>query len=436
MISSKRIIAIYLTVVMFPMLTMFYPEMFSIVYGENDIFSFLKNLPYFCLLLAAFLGINLGVRKVFYISALLLFSYFVLLEVPDGLFTSFGIGKVRARQVLAISFPVGLIIPFLFHRGKLLSIVSCVILVSCFVPFLVLGFMFTRYPDIFVNLVRIGDNILIDLKIPFVSLCLFLPAIYFLLSSINKKTKMFNIATLLALIPFGSSIQIGMMHGVSKETLVTNTLVSYCAISIVILHSIYTLYWESVYFDPLSAIPNRRAMIDKFGDMNKGYSVAVIDIDKFKSFNDTYGHDEGDNVIKLVANMLFRESGGRAYRFGGEEFVLIYDHVNEKQLEADLNRIRETIANKPFYIRKTNQDRKQYSFSFVRKLKDKISRKKEKSTPKSKKLQITVSMGGAVKIPITKADNKTPYEDYLKLADNALYKAKENGRNRVEMSPE
>lgn len=436
MISSKRIIAIYLMVVMLPMLTMFYPEMFASFSGGSDVFSFLKNLPYFCLLLAAFLGINLGVRKVFYISALLLFSYFVLLKVPDGLFTSFGIGKVRARQILAIAFPLGLIIPFLFHRGKLLSVVSGVILISCFVPFLVLGYVFTGFPDIFVDLVGVGDEILSDLKIPFVSLCLFLPAIYFLLSSINKKTKMFNIATLLALIPFGTSIQIGMMQGVSKEILVTNTLVSYCAISIVILHSIYTLYWESVYFDPLSAIPNRRAMIDKFGDMNKGYSVAVIDIDKFKSFNDTYGHDEGDNVIKLVANMLFRESGGRAYRFGGEEFVLIYDHVNEKQLEADLNRIRETIANKPFYIRKTNKDRKQYSFSFVRKLKDKISSKKDKPAPKSKKLQITVSMGGAVKIPITKEDNKTPYEDYLKLADNALYKAKENGRNRVEMSPE
>ena len=240
MISSKRVIAIYLTVVMFPMLTMFYPEMFSSFSGGNDIFSFLKNLPYFCLLLAAFLGINLGVRKVFYISALLLFSYFVLLKVPDGLFTSFGIGKVRARQILAIAFPVGLIIPFLFHRGKLLSIVSGVILISCFVPFLVLGYLFTGYPDMFVDLVGMGNNILIDLKIPFVSLCLFLPAIYFLLSSINKKTKMFNIATLLALIPFGASIQIGMMQGVSKETLVTNTLVSYCAISIVILHSIYT----------------------------------------------------------------------------------------------------------------------------------------------------------------------------------------------------
>ena len=64
-------------------------------------------------------------------------------------------------------------------------------------------------------------------------------------------------------------------------------------------------------FDPLTGIPNRRAMIDKFDQLHKGYSVALVDIDKFKSFNDTYGHDEGDNVLKLVANMLYELSGKR-----------------------------------------------------------------------------------------------------------------------------
>jgi diguanylate cyclase (GGDEF)-like protein len=224
------------------------------------------------------------------------------------------------------------------------------------------------------------------------------------------------------------------MSGVTKEVLISNTLISYCAISIMLLHSIYTLYWESVYYDPLTGIPNRRAMIDKFNDLNTGYGVAVIDIDKFKNFNDTYGHDEGDNVLKLVANMLYALSGGRAYRFGGEEFVLIYDHMNEQVLEKDLNRIREAIAEKPFYIREGKKERPQYKFPIIRKITSKFSRKKKSRGSKAKKLQITVSMGGVIKMQITKEDKRVPYEDFLKLADNALYKAKDNGRNRVEMA--
>ena len=94
-------------------------------------------------------------------------------------------------------------------------------------------------------------------------------------------------------------------------------------------------------------------------------------------------------------------------------------------MEADLNRIRETIANKPFYIRKTNKDRKQYSFSFVRKLKDKISRKKE-TCSQVKKATNNCIYGW--RKPNNKKIMKTPYEDYLNLLI-MLYKAKENGRN-------
>ena len=210
-------------------------------------------------------------------------------------------------------------------------------------------------------------------------------------------------------------------------------IISYCVISITILHSVYRLYWESVYFDPLTGIPNRRAMIDKFDQLHKGYSVALVDIDKFKSFNDTYGHDEGDNVLKLVANMLYELSCKKAYRYGGEEFVIVYEHMNEAQLIHDLNWIRDAISRKPFYIRQGAKNRTSYRFPALRIFFNRLLSKTEPASP-AKKLQITVSMGGVVKMPITRVDAKTPYEDFLKLADNALYQAKENGRNRVEIA--
>lgn len=433
--QTKSIFFIYLLIALGPLTTIFFPSALESIELNADIKSFFTNFPYFCLLLASFLGINLKVRRVFYVSSLLFISYFVLLKVPDGLFLDYGVGKIRARQILALAFPIGLMVPYLFNHAKLISLNTLLMFVTSIAPFFIYFQIFRLWPETFNSIVDLGSNLFPFVKVPLLSIGAFIPLVWILSSKTQQKTTVFNMATVLSFIPFWTSIQIGFIAGDSKDLLVINTLFSYCVISFLILHSIYKLYWESVYFDPLTKIPNRRAMIDKFNDLGvSGYSIAVVDVDKFKNFNDTYGHDEGDNALKLVASILNRTSGQRAYRFGGEEFVLIFDHMNEQTLEEDLNAIREAVANHPFFIRTGDKKRKRYKLPFMRRIASMFHASKNEPKERAKKLQITISIGGVVKLPITKEDAKIPYEDFMKLADNALYLAKENGRNRVEIA--
>jgi hypothetical protein len=252
MSKRQKIYLSYLVIALTPLLTFFYPKLFQFGSISGDVQSFFTNLPYFCLLLASFLGFNLGVRKVFYISILLLLSYLILLKVPDGLLVDFGIGKVRARQILALSLPIGLLVPYLFNHAKFISLNTLYMTIGCVLPFFIYGKLFTIYPSAFIKISMAGYKHILPLKIPVVALISFIPVVYFLLSSINNKTRMFNVATIFSIIPFLFSVHVGFMSGVTKEVLVSNTLISYCAISIMLLHSIYTLYWESVYYDPLT----------------------------------------------------------------------------------------------------------------------------------------------------------------------------------------
>ncbi|MEI8597157.1 GGDEF domain-containing protein [Vibrio sp. M60_M31a] len=67
--------------------------------------------------------------------------------------------------------------------------------------------------------------------------------------------------------------------------------------------------------------------------MDGKYTIAMLDVDHFKNFNDTYGHDTGDNVLKLVATLLMKTRGGaKAYRFGGEEFTILFKGTYSERL--------------------------------------------------------------------------------------------------------
>jgi len=189
------------------------------------------------------------------------------------------------------------------------------------------------------------------------------------------------------------------------------------------------------YHDELTGIPGRRAFNEALPSLDQQYAVAIVDIDHFKSFNDTYGHDVGDQVLRMVASRLASASGGEAYRCGGEEFAIIFRNSSAKDAFDKLDSLRQVIQNSAFRVRGFERRKA------ARPESDRRTRTKKKASPRATaqaadsgtagavELSVTVSMGVAE--PGTR--DRQP-EHVIQAADQALYSAKRNGRNRVELA--
>ena len=173
-----------------------------------------------------------------------------------------------------------------------------------------------------------------------------------------------------------------------------------------LIHDAYRM----AYIDTLTGVPGRRALEESFLRLGSRYSIAMVDIDHFKKFNDRFGHDVGDEVLKLVATILASvKNRGKVYRYGGEEFTILFHSTKQEECVLALEEIREKIFARGFAIRDKSRP-------------EKAPKKGEKQTT-IKKERLSVSIGFAIS-----RKNKTPHE-IVKLADEALYKAKESGRN-------
>jgi len=204
---------------------------------------------------------------------------------------------------------------------------------------------------------------------------------------------------------------------------------SACILATAVIESSYLL----AYHDELTTLPSRRAFNDALLRLRVPFSIAVVDIDHFKRFNDTYGHDTGDQVLRLVATHLGRVTGGgQAYRCGGEEFNILFPGKTTAEILPHLEKLRETIEGAEFRMRGGDRRqaprgpdrRNQRNRGRTRKA-DAI-RKLVQEEPSSM-LSVTVSIGVA-----TSASEKMSPETVLEAADKALYRAKANGRNRIE----
>jgi GGDEF domain-containing protein len=178
--------------------------------------------------------------------------------------------------------------------------------------------------------------------------------------------------------------------------------------------SVLETSYRMAYRDGLTGLPGRRALLDALADLRGRYTIAMLDVDRFKKLNDRHGHDVGDQVLKLVASRLARApGGGRAFRYGGEEFTLLFPGRTREETIPHLERLRREIAAYTFTVRGR------------RRRKSAAGAKRPRRAGR-KKLTVTVSIG------VAERDGAAPApEAVLKAADRALYRAKRAGRNRV-----
>ncbi|HIJ77948.1 MAG: GGDEF domain-containing protein [Desulfobulbaceae bacterium] len=170
------------------------------------------------------------------------------------------------------------------------------------------------------------------------------------------------------------------------------------------------------FIDELTGLPARRALNEALMKLGGRYCVAMLDIDFFKKFNDRYGHDVGDQVLGMVAAKLRQVGGGGcAFRYGGEEFTILFSGKSAQQAQPYLEKLRKTIAASGFKIRGSGRPK----------------RKPPKGGGKGgsrKQVSVTISIG----LADHNGGRDTPFT-VIKAADKALYRAKNGGRNQVSL---
>ena len=169
--------------------------------------------------------------------------------------------------------------------------------------------------------------------------------------------------------------------------------------------------------DELTGLPGRRALDERLKATGRSYAVAMVDVDHFKKFNDTHGHDVGDQVLKLVASRLAGVGGGGiAFRYGGEEFTIVFLGKDAGDAVPHLEQLRADIAGYRMALRAPDRPRRTRS-----------GKRRRGAPGGTKSLSVTVSIGVAARTP-----RHDEPEAVIRAADRALYRAKRGGRNRVE----
>ena len=174
--------------------------------------------------------------------------------------------------------------------------------------------------------------------------------------------------------------------------------------------------YQMAFRDELTGLPGRRALNERLQRLGRQYVIAMADVDHFKAFNDTHGHDVGDEVLRLVASRLRKiGGGGRAYRYGGEEFTLVFPGRALEDCLPHLEAVRQAVE------------------TYEMQLRDRASRpadaqqgKRRRGSSGSAQVSVTISIGVAERHPTQRHP-----DEVIKAADQALYSAKSAGRNCV-----
>jgi diguanylate cyclase (GGDEF)-like protein len=170
------------------------------------------------------------------------------------------------------------------------------------------------------------------------------------------------------------------------------------------------------YRDDLTGALSRRAFNEHLNGLGRRFVIAMLDLDHFKRVNDLYGHDVGDQVLRMAgAKMQSVGCGGRVYRYGGEEFAIVFPGKSKDHVLSCLEELRASIASYQFALRGSNRPET-----------SRDGRKNRFGNGADSTISVTVSIGVA-----ESTNGKVSPREIIIAADAELYRAKQRGRNRV-----
>jgi len=365
--------------------------------------TILLQTPFLLFLATIILAMRFNQTKVVYIVLFMSLGWASLGEIENFKYLKFNPSLFFISQLLVLCL-------FSFDLNKVVwSRHGLIRLAALFVLFFInyrFAHSITVDQWLSTQLIPIGDNSKLSatfqVEMLVTTLCLGVLLVKQMLSPTQLTANLWVIGFALIVMQFG-------------EFTYTTQMVTYCLVGVLFIHAVLTDSYQMAFSDELTGLSARRALLQSSISLGKRYTVAMMDVDHFKKFNDTYGHDVGDQVLRLVASKMNAvKGGGKAYRYGGEEFTIVFPNKSVNYAIPFLEQVREEIANYNMAIR--SDDRPDDT--------DEGKSNRKKNAGGTKYVNVTISIGVA-----EREGELKEFDQVLKQADEALYRAKQAGRN-------
>lgn len=369
--------------------------------------------------------------RIMFAAITLLLAHRAMEFFSDGHLVHSGPGRI-ALEAVAVMLPLnfivfssvrerGLAVPAVASRLMLVFSESVLVAILCRPGQIASPWIF--------HVSFLGPRLFPWARIPQTALCLFALAVGILLFRLLLHRKPTENGLLWSLVAAFAGLQCGGVGRLSSAY--------FAAAGLVLVVSVVENSYLLAYHDELTTLPGRRAFNEALPALQATYTIAVVDIDHFKNFNDTWGHDTGDQVLRMVAARLARVGGGgHAYRVGGEEFSILFPEKPMKEVIPHLDSLRALIQASTFQVRGIPERRTAARGSDRRQENKKRKARRAGSDqarnpelPFVEHLSVTVSIGVA-----EPTGRMGEAEQVIDAADKALYRAKQAGRNRIEVA--
>jgi GGDEF domain-containing protein len=385
------------------------------------------------LLLHSLLALRLGQTTALLAGLELAYTTLLLLRVHAA--PLLGLDLRAAARMLSVTIPVSLILVYSLGQGSPLG-ARAALRAGSIVGLPLLAALALRW------LPR-PAGALLELRLLPLPRLLWLPqlglaslAVFVLLLAVRRNRSLYELCLAAGLLPRYLLLQqagSGAQRGFAVRAALTALL---CLLAV--LYGLYRLFWQRAFQDELTGIGNRRSFEDALRAAPRRFALAMIDIDHFKAVNDTYGHAEGDNVLRWVACRVREAFGSAAFRYGGEEFAVLLAETGPEAARERLEELRRGMSESGFLVRRgpDRRDRRKERRKGRRRGPDRRAAGRDRRrAPRSRglrpaagpsRLRVTVSIG----LCAATGGSERPREVLLR-ADEALYQAKRGGRNRV-----